>query len=165
MPGATIVRQGGVMDVQSNEVIDTGLSMPHSPRWHRGKLWLLNSGTGEFGYIDLDSGEFTAVTFCPGYLRGLNFVSDFAVVGLSQPRHNKNFQGLQLDQSLADKGALPRCGLGIIDLDSGDLVNTLRIEGVIEELYDVAVIPGVRRPMAIGLRSDEIRRVISVGVA
>ncbi|MEO1622760.1 MAG: DUF4915 domain-containing protein, partial [Cyanobacteria bacterium J06632_3] len=97
--------------------------------------------------------------------RGLNFVSDFAVVGLSQPRHNKNFQGLQLDQSLADKGALPRCGLGIIDLDSGDLVNTLRIEGVIEELYDVAVIPGVRRPMAIGLRSDEIRRVISVGVA
>ncbi|MGD1866948.1 MAG: DUF4915 domain-containing protein, partial [Phormidesmis sp.] len=84
-------------------------------------------------------------------------------VGLSEPRHNKSFQGLQLDQTLADKGATPRCGLGVIDLRSGDLVHTLRIEGVIEELYDVAILPGVRRPMAIGFRSDEIRRVISIG--
>ena len=40
---------------------------------------------------------------------------------------------------------MPRCGLGVIDLRSGDLVHTLRIEGVIAELYDVTVIPGVRR--------------------
>ena len=158
-------RQSGgcVIDMQSNEVIATGLSMPHSPRWYRGKLWLLNSGTGEFGHIDMDTGKFTAITFCPGYLRGLAFAGDFAIVGLSEPRHNKSFQGLQLDQTLADKGATPRCGLGVIDLRSGDLVHTLRIEGVIEELYDVAILPGVRRPMAIGFRSDEIRRVISIG--
>ncbi|MEL7334360.1 MAG: TIGR03032 family protein, partial [Cyanobacteria bacterium J06560_2] len=156
-------RQAGgcVIDIPSSEIVSTGLSMPHSPRWYRDKLWLLNSGTGEFGHIDLTSGEFTAVTFCPGYLRGLAFAGDFAIVGLSEPRHNKSFQGLQLDQALADKGAKPRCGLGVIDLRSGDLVHTLRIEGVVEELYDVAAIPGVRRPMAIGLRSNEIHRIIS----
>ena len=154
---------GCVVDITTDEAIATGLSMPHSPRWYQGKLWLLNSGTGEFGYLDLDLGKFVPVAFCPGYLRGLSFVGDFAVVGLSEPRHNKSFQGLPLDELLATKGAAPRCGLGVIDLRSGDLVHTLRIEGVINELYDVAIIPGIRRPMALGFRSDEIRRVISMG--
>ena len=54
--------------------------------------------------------------------------------------------------------AEPRCGLLVIDLRSGDIVHSLRIEGVVEELYDVRVLPGVRRPMAIGLKTDEIRR-------
>jgi hypothetical protein len=39
----------------------------------------------------------------------------------------------------------------------------LRIGGVVEELYDVAVLPGVRRPLAIGLKTDEIRRIVTVG--
>jgi len=39
----------------------------------------------------------------------------------------------------------------------------VRIEGIVEELYDVAVLEGVARPMAFGFRSDEIRRVLSVG--
>ena len=38
-----------VIDVDSSEIVCEGLSMPHSPRWYAGKLWLLNSGTGEFG--------------------------------------------------------------------------------------------------------------------
>lgn len=32
-----------------------------------------------------------------------------------------------------------------------------------EELYDVAVIPSVRRPMDLGFQTDEIRRLITVG--
>lgn len=70
---------------------------------------------------------------------------------------------MPLDDALASKGAVPRCGLAVIDLRSGDLVHSLRIEGVVEELYDVQVLPGIRRPMAIGFRSDEIRRIISIG--
>ena len=154
---------GCVIDVRSDEVIATGLSMPHSPRWYQDKLWLLQSGTGEFGYLDMASGQFEPVAFCPGYLRGLAFVGNFAVVGLSEPRHNKSFQGLPLDAALAAKGTTSRCGLGVVDLRSGDLVHTLRIEGVIAELYDVVVIPGIRRPMALGFRSDEIRRMILMG--
>jgi hypothetical protein len=42
-------------------------------------------------------------------------------------------------------------------------VHSLNIEGVVNELYDVAVLPQIRRPMAIGFRSDEIRRVITMG--
>ena len=154
---------GCVMDISTNQAIATGLSMPHSPRWYKDKLWLLNSGRGEFGYLDLERGVFEAVAFCPGYLRGLSFCGDFAVVGISKPRHNKTFSGLALDEQLQAKQAQARCGLLVIDLRSGDIVHSLRIEGVVEELYDVQVLPGVRRPMAIGLKTDEIRRVISMG--
>ncbi|NET36766.1 MAG: TIGR03032 family protein [Cyanothece sp. SIO1E1] len=156
-------RVGGcIMDVRNNEVIATGLSMPHSPRWYQGKLWLLNSGTGEFGYVDLATGGFEPVTFCPGYLRGLAFIGDFAIVGLSQSRGNKTFAELPLEQRLQAKQVEPRCGLNVIDLRNGDMVHSLRIEGVVEELYDVVVLPQVRRPQAIGIRNDEIRRVLSV---
>ena len=154
---------GCVMDISTNQAIVTGLSMPHSPRWYKDKLWLLNSGRGEFGYLDLERGVFEAVAFCPGYLRGLSFWGDFAVVGISKPRHNKTFSGLALDEQLQAKQAQARCGLLVIDLRSGDIVHSLRIEGVVEELYDVQVLPGVRQPMAIGLKTDEIRRVISIG--
>jgi len=154
---------GCVIDVQSNEILLTGLSMPHSPRWYRDKLWLLNSGTGEFGYADLERGKFEPVAFCPGYQRGLAFHGDFAVVGISQPRHNKTFSGLPLDEQLRSSNATPRCGLLVIDLRTGDVVHSLRLEGVVEELYDVQVLPFVRRPMAIGFRTDEIRRVITMG--
>jgi hypothetical protein len=157
-------RDGGcIIDISSNEVILTGLSMPHSPRWYRDKLWLLNSGTGEFGYVDMERGIFEPVAFCPGYMRGCAFSGDFAIVGLSKPRHNKTFSGLSLDDSLRAKNAEPRCGLLVIDLRNGDIVHSLRIEGVVEELYDVQVLPGVRRPMAIGFKTDEIRRVVTMG--
>jgi uncharacterized protein (TIGR03032 family) len=157
-------REGGtVTDVKANEVVLTGLSMPHSPRLYRGKLWLLDSGTGNFGSVDLKRGRFEPVAFCPGYMRGLSFVGDFAVVGLSLNRENKTFQGLALEDNLKKRKAEPRCGLQVIDLRTGDVVHWLRIEGVVRELYDVSVLPGVRRPMALGLKTDEIRRVISVG--
>ena len=156
---------GCVIDVKSNEIILDGLSMPHSPRLYQDKLWLLDSGTGYFGYVDRERGCFERVCFCPGYARGLSFIGDFAVIGLSGPRHNKTFSGLALDKNLADKQAEPRCGLLIIDLRTGDAVHWLRITGVIEELYDVAVIPNVIRPMAIGFRNDEIRRLITIDEA
>jgi hypothetical protein len=43
------------------------------------------------------------------------------------------------------------------------MVHWLSIEGIVRELYDVVVLPGVARPMALGFKTDEIRRTISVG--
>jgi len=153
---------GVVIDVARNEIVASGLSMPHSPRWHQGKLWLLNSGTGEFGHIELDTGRFVPVAFCTGYMRGLYFHGDFALVGLSKPRHNKTFSGLPLDDNLKSRQAEARCGVQVIDLRSGDIVHWLRIEGIVDELYDVITLPGVHTPMALGFKTDEIRRVISI---
>jgi uncharacterized protein (TIGR03032 family) len=156
-------RDGGVVvRVPDGEVVLAGLSMPHSPRWHQGRLWLLDSGSGRFGYLDPARGRFEPVAFCPGYARGLALHGDFAVVGLSKPRRDRAFSGLELDEALLARDAEPRCGLLVIDLRSGDIVHSLRLEGVVEELYDVAVLPGARRPMALGLKTDEIRRTLSL---
>ncbi len=156
---------GCVTDIESDEVVCSGLSMPHSPRIYRDDLWLLNSGTGHFGKVDRSTGKFEPLAFCPGYLRGMAFSNDFAVVGLSRPRENKTFTGLALDENLAEKDAEARCGLQVIDLRTQDIAHWLRIEGIVAELYDVVVLPNVMRPMLLGFKSDEIRRTISIDEA
>lgn len=156
---------GCIIDVPASRVVAEGLSMPHSPRLRNGKLWMLNSGTGEFGQIDIGRGAFEPVAFCPGYARGLCFVGDFAVIGLSKARANKTFSGLALDRNLAARRSEARCGLLVVDLRSGDIVHWLWFDGLVEELYDVVALPGVRHPMAVGFKTDEIRRIITVGDA
>ena len=157
-------RDGGVViDVRSGEIVVSGLSMPHSPRMHQGKLWLLNSGKGQFGYVDLKTGKFESIAFCAGYLRGMAFVGDYAVVGLSRPRHDKTFTGLALDDELARRDATAQCGLQVIDLKTGSVAHWARFEGVVAELYDVGIIPNAVRPRLVGFKSDEISRLVSPG--
>lgn len=153
---------GVVIDITSGRTVLDGLSMPHSPRVYKNKLWLHNSGTGHFGSVDLQKKTFTPLAFCLGYLRGLAFAGDFAIAGLSKPRDNKTFTGLALDENLAKEKVEPRCGIYVIDLKSGDIAHWVRIEGLVTELYDVVVLPDRRNTAAIGFRSDEIRRVISI---
>ncbi len=112
---------GIVIDVNSKEIVCSGLSMPHSLRWHHGKLWLLNSGTGDFCFVNLETGYFEPICFCPGYMRELSFHGDFALIGLSKPRHNKTFSGLTMDANLKSRHAEARCGVQIIDLRTGDV--------------------------------------------
>ena len=151
-------RDGGVViDMESDEVIAQGLSMPHSPRWYRDKLWLLDSGNGSFGYLDGATGRMEQVAFCPGFARGLSFRGDYAIVGLSLPRHDPTFAGLALQEKLNAAKVSARCGLLIIDLRTGDAVEWLRLEDPVRELYDVLCLPGVRRPSLIGFKTDEIR--------
>ena len=153
---------GVVIDCDTGEIVCEGLSMPHSPRLHDGRLWVLNSGAGEFGFVDLATGRFEPVAFCPGYARGLAFAGGRAVIGLSQARENRTFSGLPLDEALAARDVEPRCGLAVVDLVSGDMTGWVRIEGVVRELYDVAALPGARRPSAIGFKTDEVKHVISI---
>lgn len=156
-------RDGGlVLDCRTGDVLAQGLSMPHSPRLHGGKLWVLNSGTGDFGWIDRTSGTFEPLAFCPGYARGLAFAGRYAVIGLSLARENRTFSGLDLDDALEARNTQARCGLAIVDTESGDMVHWVRIEGIVNELFDVAFLPQVRNPSLIGFRSDEVKRVISI---
>lgn len=153
---------GCVIDVDSGEPIVEGISMPHSPRFHNESLWLLESGSGHLGYVDATDGEYVRVVFCPGYLRGLAFHGRFAVVALSKPRVNRAFSGLELDKNLEKAEASPRCGLAIIDLERRQIAHWLWIEGVVSELYDVVVLPDVRRPRVVGMKTDEIELAVHI---
>lgn len=156
-------RDGGVvMDIRTNEIVADGLSMPHSPRMHEGKLYFLNSGEGELVRLDPATGKREVICFCTGYARGLSFIGHYAIIGLSKPRENKTFNGLALSEKLEEKRISPRCGLQIVNLLTGDVEHTLTIEGTVSEIYDCAVLPNIQSPMAIGLKNNEIHHMISV---
>lgn len=143
--------EGGiVIDVASQEIITSGLTMPHSPRWALGKLWVINSGTGGFGYVDAKTGKFEELTFCPGFARGMAIQGKYAVIGLSRPRKDGTFGGMPLDARLVHHKIEARCGLMIVDLETGSAVEWLRIKGSVQELFDVVTIAGTRRPMIMG---------------
>lgn len=154
---------GVVIDVKTNQIVCEGLSMPHSPRIHNDKLWLLNSGTGELGVININedgTGEFEAKVFCPGFTRGLAFYGDYAFVGLSKPRY-KRFEGLALDDKLKQTDSEPWCGVQIINLNTNSCVDWFRIDGKIAELYDLEVIPESICPMAVPPESPEAAKLVS----
>ncbi len=152
---------GGVLiDVADDRIVAEGLSMPHSPRLANGALWLLDSGRGELVRVDPASGRRETVAFCPGFLRGLSFWRSFAAVGASLPRDG-TFRGLELDAAIKAKGSEPRCGVFIVDTRNGDILHWIALEGRVRELFDVAIVPGVRTPMCVGLASPEMRTLVT----
>lgn len=157
---------GVVIDVESSEIVCSGLSMPHSPRWHEGRLYLHNSGTGELGYVEFaqggsGEGKFKSVAFCPGFLRGMALRGKYAFVGLSRPRY-KRFEGLPLDEKLKAADSEPWCGIQVIDLESGACVDWFRIDGDIGELYDVELIEGFNCPMTVSPNSPDAAALITI---
>lgn len=155
---------GIVIDIENDEIVCSGLSMPHSPRIYRSKLWVLNSGTGELGWVDTDEKDkakaFKSLCFCPGFVRGLAFHGNYAFVGLSRPRYER-FEGLALDEKLSEADSEPWCGTQVIDLETGNCVHWFRIDGAVAELYDVGVVPGVSCPMALGFANNDIMSFIT----
>ena len=113
--------------------------------------------------IIVASGDFTPRAFCPGFLRGLAFHNNHAVIGLSLSRDG-SFSGLALDDEMKKRDADGCCGVQIVNLGSDDIVQWIRIKGAVSELYDVAVLPGVRRPMAASFAGPEINDPVTFEV-
>lgn len=135
--------KGGVLiDIDSNEILCRGLSMPHSPRWYDGKLWVLNSGGGELATVDLDSGRLDIVARLPGFTRGLDFIGPYALVGLSQIRESTVFSGIALTEQSGERN----CGVWVVDVRSGQTVAFLKFEDAVQEVFSVSVLPGIRYP-------------------
>jgi uncharacterized protein (TIGR03032 family) len=152
---------GSIIDISDDRIVTDQMSMPHSPRIYQDQIWALDSGRGYLVRVDRFNGKLDRVAFCPGFLRGLSFRNKYAVVGLSLPR-DTNFSGLELDDELKKRDADPWAGVNIIDTHSGDVVQWLRLEGHIRETFDVAVLPDVRCPMAVGLMTPDIRTHITI---
>lgn len=150
--GATNVRDGwrekkaggGVLiDIPSNEIAISGLSMPHSPRLHDGKLWLLESAKGTLVSIDPSRGSVETVVELPGFTRGLAFAGPLAFIGLSQVRESV-FDGIPLGHRLRPEER--SCGIWIVDTRSGTVLGFVRFEGDVQEIFDVQILPGIVFP-------------------
>ena len=136
--------EGGiVMTVADGEILAQGLSMPHSPRWHGGALWVLDSGRGRLLRIDPAAATVTEVAALPGYLRGLSFCGEVAIVGLCKIREKRVFGGLPIETGTAE----PVCGLALVDTRTGALIGLFEFTAGVEEIYDIRVMPaGILQP-------------------
>jgi Domain of unknown function (DUF4915) len=132
------------MDVASGEVIARGLSMPHSPRWYAGRLWVCESGAGALGFIDPDRRQYVPIAEVLGFTRGLDFAGNLAFVGLSHVRECAVFSGIPIVERLAEDRRTG--GVCAIDLATGQVVALLRFETGVQEISPVTVLPGKRYP-------------------
>ena len=138
-------KKGGsvVLDVPSGEVIARGLSMPHSPRWYDGRLWVLESGSGGFGNVDPVTGKYEELTVLPGFTRGLDFCGPLAFIGLSQVRESAVFSGIAIaERPLSERS----CGVWVVNIHTGQTVAFVKFEDAVQEIFAVQALPGVRRP-------------------
>jgi tetratricopeptide (TPR) repeat protein len=134
---------GGVlMDVESNEILLRGLSMPHSPRWYREKLWVLESGEGSLAAVDLERRTWQIVAQVPGFTRGIDFIGPLAFIGLSQVRESAVFSGIPLVQRLKER----TCGVWVVNIETGQTLGFLRFESGVQEIFAVQILRGIRFP-------------------
>lgn len=149
-------RDGGVLiDVPSGETIVRGLSMPHSPRWHNGRLYMLHSGTGGFGYVDIATGKYESIIDLPGFTRGLSFCGPLAFIGLSQVRESAVFGGVPIaEQALAERN----CGVWVVNIESGQLIGFVKFEDAVQEIFAVEVLMGAVYPEVVNEDRDLLAR-------
>jgi uncharacterized protein (TIGR03032 family) len=151
--------QGGcVMEVSSGEIISRGLSMPHSPRWRDGRLWVLESGTGRLVLVDAAGGRRQTVAELPGFARGLALCGHYAFIGLSKIRATSAMDGVLL----AQRREQLKCGIGVVDLDSGQVIACLEFQTAVEEIFDVQLLPGLLFPEVIGFQQETIQHTFIV---
>jgi uncharacterized protein (TIGR03032 family) len=136
---------GVIVDLDSDQVIVEGLSMPHSPRWHQDTLWVLESGKGSLSKVDLASGKTHSIATLPGFTRGLSFIGPYALVGLSQVRESV-FKDLPVTNNSEERNA----GVWIVDTRTGEIAGVLKFDGIVSEIFDVAVIPNSKKATVIG---------------
>ncbi|MEM9162981.1 MAG: TIGR03032 family protein [Cyanobacteria bacterium P01_F01_bin.4] len=133
---------GLVMEINHNEIITQGLSMPHSPRWYQDRLWVLESGQGSLATVDLANGQLETVAQCPGFTRGIDFAGPLAFIGLSQVRESAVFSGLPLTERLDER----TCGVWVVNIETGQTLAQMRFESGVEEIFAVQVLPGIGFP-------------------
>ena len=136
-------KDGGVLiDIDTNQIVAQGLSMPHSPRWRDNELWVLESGNGGIGIVDHRRGRYRSIAQLPGFTRGLDFFGRYAFIGLSQVRETAVFSGIALTERPEERN----CGVWVVDIHSGETVAFLRFEDAVQEIFAVQVLPRMRCP-------------------
>lgn len=136
-------RNGGLLiDCVENRAVARGLSMPHSPRWHDGKLWVLESGRGALVTIDPESGKKADVARLPGFVRGLDFIGPVAFIGLSQLRESNAFTEIEITDDNSER----QSGVWAVYIGTGNTIGFLKFTGDVQEIFAVQAISGTVFP-------------------
>jgi len=143
---------GCIIDIPSGEFVARGLSMPHSPRYLSGQLWVLESGTDGVLLVDQNTGCKETVVELPGFTRGLVLAGDHAFVGLSKIRATSAMNGVPI----AERREQLKCGVAAVDLRRGRIAGMLEFQTAVEEIFDVQLPSGTRFPEIVGFQKETV---------
>ena len=147
---------GVIIDVESNEIIARNLPMPHSLRIYDQVLYALFSATGELAKIDTQSGSFEIIKKLDGFVRGMDRYGDYLFIGLSKLRENNTTFS---DLSISKKSNFS--GVVIIHMPTASIVGHIKYENSVEEIYDVKILPGCRRPGILNTEGEDLKTAIT----
>ncbi len=142
---------GVLIDAQTNQILCSGLCMPHSPRLTNGTLLLLNGGEGQVLRVDRATGATTVLASLPGFTHGLCVYGDILFVGLSQNRVSRSAN----PTPVARRHERLVAGVAAIEAATGRLLGVLEFTEGVTEIYDVQPLPGMRRAGIQGLSNDD----------
>ncbi len=152
-------RDGGILiDIDSNEIVLEGLSMPHSPRWYRDKLWILESGEGSIATVDLKERKVNAVAKVPGFTRGVDFIGPLAFIGLSQIRESADFGGLPITEHLKER----ICGVWVVNIETGETLGNVVFTAGVEEIFSVKILRHAKFPEVLNLDHDLLQSTFMI---
>lgn len=145
---------GVIVHVPTGEVVLSGLPMPHSPRMYDSELYFTLAATGEFCRADPEAGTYEVINKVPGFARGVARLGDYIFIGHSRIRKKHLFGDLPLADSPHHAGVIA------LHLPSGNVAGALRYHTSCEEIYDVHVLEGVRRPGILGVMDNTHHRAV-----
>ncbi len=150
-------QSGIIIDVESRKIIAENLPMPHTPRIftdQNGKpqLYVLFSATGELACVDVNSGKYTIIKKFDGYVRGMDKIGDYLFVCLSKIRNSHTFK----DSDYAQRRDY-QAGFEMIHLPTGATISHLKFHRSCDEIYDICILPGLRRPGMVGVLDGRYR--------
>ncbi len=153
----TLLDSGVIMDLETDEVLASGLAMPHSPRIFNDELYVLLSATGELARIDRDNGKVDIVCKIDGFVRGMAQRGDYLFIGLSKLRKNSStFAKLPF----AEKASAS--GIEVIHLPTGSRAARISYQTSVDEIYDVHVIADKLRPNILNTLTDDHKLALMI---
>ena len=144
-----ITKGGVVIHVPTKEIISRNLPMPHTPRLYDGKLYILFSATGEIAVVDAQKGTYEVINKIDGFIRGMSRCGDYLFIGQSKIRKKSSaFKDLEI----AEKSTW--AGFIVLHMPTGSIVAELRYHASVDEIFDIEVLPGLRRPGILNTEKD-----------
>ncbi|GAB4247754.1 MAG: TIGR03032 family protein [Ekhidna sp.] len=138
---------GGILiDMESNEIVLSGLPVPHTPRIYKDGVWMLLSATGELVKVNPESGKYDIITKLNGFARGMDRIGDYLFIATSKLRPNSS---LFREAPVAKRSVA--CGITVVYIPTGQPCGHITYNTSVEELYDLVILRNNLRPNILNL--------------
>ncbi|WP_320033518.1 TIGR03032 family protein [Halarcobacter sp.] len=146
----TDFKQGVLINVKTNKIVQKNLNIPHSPRFYKNKIYFLESAKSKLNEYNPMTGETTTVIELNGFARGMDIIEDIAFIGISKIRPSSSiFNNLKYENN--DYYA----GVVAVNLQTKKIVGKIEYLNDVNEIYDIKILPNIKKANIIGLNDEQ----------